>query len=95
MIGLIYSKSGSSLTLIELNILTIQCIPNLYELHEPFAIVDSADLGAQDFVQDLGDGEGEGRGDHHEQLSDPDGLGANSQGIARADGLGTKRLFHD
>ncbi len=55
-------------------------------------VVDCANLGAEDLVQDLGEGKGEGRGHEHEELGQPDGLGAHRQTVTRADGLGQKRL---
>ncbi len=55
-------------------------------------VVDCANLGAKDLVQDLGEGKGEGRGHEHEELGQPDGLGAHRQAVPRADGLGQKRL---
>ena len=50
-------------------------------------VIDGADLCAEDLVQNLGDGVGEGGGEHHEEFGDPDGFGANCQRIAGADGL--------
>ena len=34
------------------------------------------------------DGEGERRGDEHEELGEPDGVGPHGQPVTRADGLG-------
>jgi hypothetical protein len=57
-------------------------------------VVDCANLGAEDLVQDLGEGKGKGGGHQHEELGQPDGLGAHSQTVPRADGLGQKGLDH-
>ncbi len=50
-------------------------------------VVDCANLSAEDLVQDLGEGKGEGRGHEHEELGQPDGLGAHRKTVPRADGL--------
>ena len=58
------------------------------QLHEALPVVDGADLAAEDPVQHLADGEGEGAGQQHEQLRQPDRVGAHGQPVPRADGLG-------
>ena len=58
------------------------------EFHEALPVVDGADLAAEDPVQDLADGEGEGAGQQHEQLRQPDRVGAHGQPVPRADRLG-------
>ena len=62
------------------------------EFHEALPVVDGADLAAEDPVQDLADGEGEGAGQQHEQLRQPDRVGAHGQPVPRADRLGDKAV---
>ena len=64
-----------------------------YQLHEPLPVVDRAYLAAQDPVQDLADGEGEGAGEQHEQLGQPDRVRPHRQAVPGADGLGKKWSF--
>ena len=60
------------------------------QLHEALPVVDGADLAAEDPVQHLADGEGEGAGEEHEQLGQPDGVRPHRQAVPGADGLGRK-----
>ena len=66
---------------------------NPKQLDEPLLVVDSSDLGTQDPVQDLGDGESQREGDDHEHLGQPDGVRANSQPMTGADSLKVERGF--
>ena len=67
--------------------MTLYVLNSPDELHQPLPVVDGAYLAAQDPVQDLADGEGEGAGQQHEQLGQPDGVGPHRQAVPRADSL--------
>ena len=58
------------------------------QLHQPLPVVDGPNLAAQDPVQDLADGEGQGAGEQHEELGQPDGLGPHGQSVTGTDRLG-------
>ena len=66
---------------------------NPKQLDEPLLVVDRSDLGTQDPVQDLGDGESQREGDDHEHLGQPDGVRADGQPVTGANGLKIERAF--
>ena len=57
------------------------------QLDEPLLVVDGANFGAENPVEDFGDGEGKRKSDDHEDLGQPDGVRPDCQTVTRANGL--------